>query len=281
MPEPPRILDLPRIVTNVWIRASWRPAHASIVWPVDGVWRHIALRPPRGTSSWQYSFGSPDIRFSAPPRSRSPMSLKTLGECPTVPWVDELRANRAQPAERNDPSRSSRGIPEDDSPRSEENHVNDSPPRISTGMPDPMPGQATPRATVVPAGEYSSNVVQVDEESHQPFTRPEPEVEQNPESLAEGSPPSVSYLRTLFANHGPPAAPTNPIHSTNDELFTTEVATGEEKITPGGAASNVRPFSAYATYPRRDSSSSGEGEKAVQIHEILARANPASSSDFH
>ena len=162
MPEPPRVLDLPRTVANVWIRAPWRPAHASIVWPVDGVWRHIALRPPRGTSSWQYEFGSPAIQFSAPPRSRMPMPLKTLGECPKVHWVEELRANRAKTAEQNDPPRPSRDIPDDVSPLPEENRVNDSLSRVGAGMPDPTPVQTTPRATAVPTGEYSANVAPAD-----------------------------------------------------------------------------------------------------------------------
>ena len=281
MPEPPRVLDIPRTVANVWIRASWRPAHASIVWPVDGVWCHIALRPPRGTPSWQYEFGSPAIQFSAPPRSRMPMPLKTLDERPAVPWLGELRANRARTAEQNDPSRPSRDIPGDVSPRSEVYRVNDSLSRVNTGMLYPTPGQTAPRATGVPTGGYSSNAAQVVGESHQPPARPEPEVEQNPESLAEGPPPSVSYFRALFESHGPPAAPTNPIQSTNGELFATEVATGEEEIIPGGGATGVRPISAYATYPRRESSSSGESEQMIRTHELLARSTAASCSDSH
>ena len=50
--------DLPRIVPSVWIRASWRPSHASVVWPMLGGRCHIAMRPPRGTSSCQYDFGT-------------------------------------------------------------------------------------------------------------------------------------------------------------------------------------------------------------------------------
>ena len=253
MPESHRVLDLPRTLANVWIRASWRPAHASIVWPVDGVWCHIALRPPRGISSWQYEFGPPETHFSAPPRSRMPMTLKILDECPTVPWLEELRSKRVRTPEPNDPSSSSHDIPEDVPPPAEENHATDSLSRVSTGMPDSMPGQETNHEPAVPTGEYSSSVVQVDEESHQPIIGPIR---------------SVSYLRTLFENSAPPVT-SSPNRSTNDELFSIEIATGEEELISNTEASDTRPISAYANFPRRGSSTSGESEHRIRIHHLL------------
>ena len=183
------------------------------------------------------------------------MRLRTLDECPTVKFVAELRERRRAEHDDHDPAaRSSNEVPVDGPSRFEENPVNESLSRRSSGMPDPESYHESPLVESR-AGEYSSSVVQnAGVGSLETAPRSEPEVEQPCESLAEGPPPSVSYLRTLFENHGPPAAPTNSIHSTNDELVTIEVATGEEEIEP---LTNepvidydvVRPISSYAFLP--------------------------------
>ena len=278
---PFNIPDLPRTMTRVWIRASWRPAHASIVFPLDGAWIHIAVRPPRGTSAWQYEYGDGSFSFTAPHPSRLPMSLRILDQCPTVVFIEDLRAKRREGGDDNDPTaRSSNEVPDEEPSCSEENPVNDSLSRRSSGMPDPEPSR-NPTPSDSRAGEFSSNVVQNDGEDLSDFApRPEPEVEQPCESLTEGPNPSVSYLRSLFENHGNPAAPTSTIHSTNQELFTIEVATGEEEIESPPNDSpvdyyGIRPISAYAFYPRRDSSSDGSLRNA-EIYEraTASRNNP-------
>ena len=281
---PIRVDDLPRTLTHVWIRASWRPAHASIVWPMDGAWCHIAIRPPRGTSVWQYEFGDQSVSFTSPHPSRLPMTLRQLGDGPAVAWLEEFRAQRANAGENNDPdARSSSDIPGGDSPRIGENPVNDSTSRISSGIPDPEPHPESPMIDPR-AGKYSPNAVRnTVRESSESTPRLEPVVDQDRELLMGGRNPSVSYLRSLFGNHGAPSARTTLTHFTNGELFSIEVAAGEEEIEPPISAARfdhyvVRLISAYAFFPRRDSSDreSGDIPRHADLYEraTASRGNP-------
>ena len=197
-----------------------------------------------------------------------PMDLKTLDECPTVPWLEEHRATRGKEDEQNDPHAcSSRDIPEGDSPRSEENLVDDSQSRVSAGKPDSVLEENPPQIDS-PIGEYSSNVVRelVTDEPSAVTPWLEPEVDQSRELFADGNHPSVSYLRALLEDPGFLAAPHTPIHSTSisetDELFTLEIPTGTtmssdpsswQMVSPADHSGEIRFISASAFYPRRDS----------------------------
>ena len=258
---PIRISDLPRTLKSVWIRASWRPAHVSVVWPMSGGWCHIALRPPRGTSEWQYDYGTGRTNFTSPPTSRMPFSLLDADNCPTVVWLEQIRAARAAEAEESDPlASSSRDCPPEIPQAEEVIHVEEINSRISTGSPGLASNHHNPQPTSGFA-EYSSIVV----DGNTIVTdRQEPLIDQVSESLTNDGPPSVSYLRTLFERNVIHANPGEggSIHSTND-LFTLEIsAPGEEEITPRDALrnldspvsmTNVRFISALAFFPRRDS----------------------------
>lgn len=160
-------------------------------------------------------------------------------------------------------------------PASEENPANDPNSRVSPGLPEPLPSFDTPKSDSR-AVEYSSTAAQNDVEE-QPY-RQEPSANQVREPPIDGGNPSVSYLRSLFEGNVYPATPDETNRSTSD-LFSIEVATGEEVTDPPNATPRFDPYGnppigTYAFFPLRDSPNnvSGGSPRDAEIHE---RSSPS------
>ena len=122
--------------------------------------------------------------------------------------------------------------------------------------------------------------------NHEDQSRLGPLINQAIESLIDGNPRSVSYLRSLFDRIAVQTAPGNDgmIHST-DDLFSLEITGfGEEELGPAdqlrnlespGSMANVRLISDLAFFPHRDSSNNwpDRGNGHFPIHDEPARGS--------
>ena len=192
-----------------------------------------------------------------------PFPLQDADSNPIVVWLEERRAQRLEEMGDNDPlPRPSQDDPPEVPAVVEVNRVEDSTSRIRNSTP-PVLDEVRPQTTTdFRFAEHSSDVAQTNHEDH---ARLEPSINQAIESLIDGNPRSVSYLRSLFDRIAVQTAPGNDgmIHST-DDLFSLEITGfGEEELGPAdqlrnlespGSMANVRRISDLAFSPHRDSS---------------------------
>ena len=213
-----------------------------------------------------------------------PFPLQDADSNPIVVWLEERRAQRLEEMGDNDPlPRPSQDDPPEVPAVVEVNRVEDSTSRIRNSTP-PVLDEVRPQTTTdFRFAEHSSDVAQTNHEDH---ARLEPSINQAIESLIDGNPRSVSYLRSLFGRSAVQTTHGNDgmIRSTED-LFSLEIAGfGEEELDPSdqlrnlespGSMTNVRLVSDLALPHHRDSSNnwSGRDNDHSPIHDEPARGS--------